>query len=217
MFNITSQPCIDGALAGLALCICVGAANAQDVANVQFSGQLMSSTCRLMISDDGPGPAMNGNSKLVSFGVINTSNMQSLAAGNDVGPARNIVFALKGPDGLSACDTGNPHIRWMPSATFNATQIGRISGSTADFWYLKNTTDSTNGGSNVWLKLMVSEGGQLAQPALLAGNGFNFSAASQSYSLDASVTLVARLVRSVEGVPTAGPFNQSIPVTVNYK
>ena len=213
MFNITSQPCIDRALTGLALCICVGASNAQDVAEVQFSGQLMGSTCRLMVSDDGPSPAMNGNYKLVSFGNINTINMQSLAAGNNVGPARTIVFALKGPDGQSACDTGNTSIKWMPSATVNPSQIVQINDG---FWYLKNTIDSNNGGSNVWLKFMVSKGSQQAQPAL-AGNVFNFSADSESFNLDASVSLFASLVRSVDGVPTPGTFNQSISVTVNYK
>lgn len=160
---------------------------------------------------------MIGNTKIVDFGVIFASKLVSEPAGSPVGPARTIVFSLKAADGLASCEGGNTNVRWIPITTIDATQVGFINSFPGNYWYLKNTTAASSGGSDVWLKLMLLEGGVQTQPPYEASGAVNFSTSTQGYSLTSSVSLVARLVRSVDGVPTNGPFTQSIPVTVNYK
>jgi type 1 fimbria pilin len=210
--------CLRMALVATALGLLASQARAQDSATVDFSGQLMSGTCRLMISDNGINSPMVNNRKTVNFGVISTSGWVSKLAGSDVGPSRHIQFALKASDGISPCDVGNANIKWLPSAMLNPDDIGHINSLPVAYWYLKNATPTANNGSDVWLKLLVSDGSSQYQPPLVEGTVFKFTNRPDlGYSLQSSVTLIAQLVQSVDGTPSAGMFTQSIAVTVSYQ
>ena len=202
-----SKP-LTSALPVLALLACAFSARhalaADDQSVVTFTGTLIGSTCRLIISDHEGSSLATDSKKTIYMGGFSTSSFSG-TAGQKFGPIRTIIFSMKSADGTSAC-TVSGLTKWNATLGLGVADISDANGG------VLNNTSTAALKTNTKLALMQSD--LTALPLKSDGTG---TLSPVTVSFNTALTLKASYVYGANGNPTEGEFKATVPLTITYE
>jgi len=203
-------------MAALVALLAPQAQAANDVGELDITGQISAATCLLSLGD---ATATNNNSKTLNLGTFTTAQVIG-AAGTALGSPQTAILSVKAAaDGASACALGGA--KWDVGINIASTNYETIGGATV----LKNTA-STGAAKGFSVKLSTSTG-----TAVTAGStAVNFASVNNTYgtllsgstvsgpTLSATdvIALTAQMISNTF-VVIPGVFSHSIPLNLWYK
>ena len=190
-----------------------GQTQSADSANINFSGQISSTTCTLNMND--ATGSVNGGTKTVNLGTVSSSSAGTGAAGDGFSALKDVVFSLKDADGVTACTLGAGNTAWDIVLSLSNSQIVTIGSNT----YLRNSL--TTNATDALVGVLGGIGTQGTTPLTLEGNlglgGTRISGTSTGATTDKSLALSVKFVRASTSAPSPGTYSATIPLLVIYK
>ena len=202
------------ALSPLALCLCTQSVHAAGM-NAEFAGQFTNATCKLIITEvSGERPSVNGI-KTVNLGSVLSSSVNVDEAGTAFGISKELIFSLSDSHSDALCNLQPTFSLFSIILSLRTDQITTVNTPSGSKTFLKNSISNASGGTDAVVAVSNDLGQMDLQPD--GQTVIHTSVASWHNLANPIRNFKLNFARSTKGVPSAGQYAATIPLTVIYR